>query len=282
MLPHQVAIVAETTKTHPRTVSRIAAALQKQVIQDFGPIWGIDATVDAFMSLDDVPLGYWPIIVESDIQTPGAAGIHEDKDGQPFALVEHSNTWSLTASHEALEMLADPWGRRLHGGQSVKPDQGRVEYLVEVCDPCETADVAYRINGLLVSDFYTPKYFDSVANPHVRYSFTGAISAPRQVLPGGYLSWHDPTTGHWWQVIYNGTTPTYRDLGSPSGHENLRHFVDGKTPFDDIAPELSRGLPAEAPALTAQQAVASTLERSTASKASSWREQVAALKGHRA
>ena len=282
MLSHQLALVSETSATHPRTVSRIAAALQKQVTRDFGPIWGIDATVDAFMSLDDVPVGYWPIIVETDIQVPGAAGIHEDKTGQPFALVEHSNTWSLTASHEALEMLADPWGRRIHGGQSVKPGQGRVEFLVEVCDPCETAEVAYHINGLLVSDFYTPDYFSPVANPNVRYSFTGAIKAPRQVLPGGYLSWHDPTTDHWWQVIYNGTQPTYRDLGAPTAkHENLRHFVDSQTPFDEIAPVLSRGLANEAKALTDQQAVASTIEESSSSKAAAWREQVAALKGTR-
>ena len=36
----------------------------------------------------------------------------------------------------------------------------RVHYLVEVCDPCEDGKCAYYINGVLVSDFYTPDYFD--------------------------------------------------------------------------------------------------------------------------
>jgi hypothetical protein len=91
--------------------------------------------VDAFPTLEDVPIGYWPILVQEDINTPGAAGVHLDKDGQPFALVQMSNSWSLTASHEMLEMLADPFGNRLVPGQSPKSRQGRVEFLVEVCDP---------------------------------------------------------------------------------------------------------------------------------------------------
>jgi hypothetical protein len=56
------------------------------------------------------------------------------------------------------------------------------------------------VNGLRVSDFYTPHYFDSVQSVGVRYSFTGAITKPRQVLRGGYLSWMDPATGFWWQA----------------------------------------------------------------------------------
>ena len=44
-------------------VTRVAAALQKQVARDFGPQWDVKATVDAFATLDDVPLGYWPILV---------------------------------------------------------------------------------------------------------------------------------------------------------------------------------------------------------------------------
>jgi hypothetical protein len=67
------------------------------------PRWDVKATVDVFPRLEDVPIGYWPIIVMDDIQTPGAAGVHEDKNGQPFALVtssDHLEGWSLTASHE--------------------------------------------------------------------------------------------------------------------------------------------------------------------------------------
>src|SRR5262249_21691191 len=199
----QVALVSEV-EIDFSDLTRAAAALQKQVARDLKPIWDIEATVDAFHKLEDVPLGYWPVIIGTD-QGFDALGIHLDRDGQPFALVNFTDGWQLTASHEALEMLVDPFGNRLVAGDSPKPDQGRVEFLVEVCDPSEAAEFGYTVNGILVSDFYTPNYFDPVASPSVRYSFTGAIKAPRQVLKGGYLSWHDPVSNHWWQERWFGT-----------------------------------------------------------------------------
>ena len=110
MLPVNLALVSEVRDHDPGDVARVAAALQRQATRDFAPIWNIQATVDAFPRLEDVPVSYWPMIVETDIDTPGAAGVHEDKDGQPFALIAMSDSWSLTASHEMLEMLADPLG----------------------------------------------------------------------------------------------------------------------------------------------------------------------------
>src|SRR5207253_6686517 len=162
---------------------------------------------------EDVPIGYWPIIVRKDIQTPNAGGVHLDKQGQPYALVQYSESWSLTVSHECVEMLVDPFGNRLIAGQSPMENQGRVEYLVEACDPCEHANFAYTVNGVLVSDFLTPHFFDPVASAGVQYSFTGAIKNPRDVLSGGYLSWHDPVTDHWWQVNFFGATKEFNDLG---------------------------------------------------------------------
>src|SRR5204862_2300991 len=135
-----------------------------------------------------------------DIGEPGALGIHLDKDNPPFALVQFNDSWQLTASHETLEMLADPFGNRLVAGDSPKPDQGRVEFLVEVCDPSEAAEFGYTVNGLLVADFYTPKYFDPLANSGTSYSYSWAIKKPQQVLRGGYLSWHEPVSDHWWQA----------------------------------------------------------------------------------
>ena len=214
MFVRQIALVSETPHITASQLTRVGAALQKQASRDFGPLWGIQATVDSFVSLDDVPLGYWPVIVRDDIGDSSAAGFHQDENGQPFALVEYSRQWSLTASHETLEMLADPFGNRLIAGDSVKPGQGRVEYLVEVCDPSEAASFAYRVNGVLVSDFYTPRFFDPIASSGVQYSFTGAIKKPRQVLKGGYLSWHDPITDHWYQEVFFRNAPEFRDLGA--------------------------------------------------------------------
>lgn len=228
----QVALVSETKKVLFSELSGVSAALQKQAIRDLGPIWEVQATVDAFGQLEDVPLGYWPIIVKDDIQTPGAAGIHMDENGQPFALVQFAAGWSLTASHECLEMLVDPFGNRLIAGKSPKQGQGRVEFLVEVCDPSEATEFSYTVNGITVSDFYTPKYFSSVAISNAKYSFTGAIKKPRQVLKGGYLSWHDPITDHWFQeTFFSGDKASFRDLGklNAMSGKNIRRLLYDQT-----------------------------------------------------
>ena len=232
MLIRQLALVSETRRVSFSAISRVAAALQKQVTRDLAPIWEVKATVDSFAKLEDVPVGYWPILV-SERDLGNAAGIHEDRQGQPFALVKFDNGWALTASHECLEMLVDPFGNRLMAGQSPKKGQGRVEFLVEVCDPSEDTPFAYRVNGIVVSDFYTPNYFDPVAASGVRYSFTGAIKGPRQVLPNGYLSWHDPRSDHWFQeTFFGGNAPKFRDIGKITAQlgDNLRALLYGHTP----------------------------------------------------
>jgi len=268
MFINQIGIVSESNKVSRRDLMRVTAAVQKQVMRDFEPIWGVNATIDSFEVLQDVPIGYWPVIVRDDIGVPGAAGIHLDDDGQPFALVEAGPGWSLTASHEVLEMLADPFGDRLIAGDSVKPDQGRVEYLVEVCDPSEAPEFAYTVNGVLVSDFYTQAYFDPVGALGVRYGFTGALTGPRQVLRGGYLSWHNPVDNHWWQLQFFDPEPVFVDLGVFDDLENsLRSWIDSKTDTRAIL----RGVTRADSQFARLAARAKNMDASCASKASRWR-----------
>ncbi|HMJ72954.1 MAG TPA: hypothetical protein VK471_06285 [Solirubrobacterales bacterium] len=275
MLPVNLALVSEVPDHDSGDVSRVAAALQRQATRDFGPLWNVQATVDAFPRLEDVPVGYWPMIVANDIERPEAAGVHEDENGQPFALVEMSDSWSLTASHEMLEMLCDPFGKRIIPGESPKRGQGRVEFLVEVCDPCEASKFAYRVNDILVSDFYTPRYFDPVASEGTRYSFTGALTGPRQVLPGGYLSWHDPVSDHWWQQVFFDSTSKFRDLNvRDSNATSLRAWIDGQTDH----PGIDRGLKKSDKALRAAVVAGRQTEKSASLKAAAWRKQVKALK----
>jgi hypothetical protein len=229
-LIEHLALVSESQQTDMSDLTRVSAALQKQATRDLLPIWQISATVDAFVSLEDVPTDYWPIIIMDDIGVSGAAGIHQDRNGQPFALVSASedvDQWSLTTSHEVLEMLVDPFGRRLVAGDSIKPGQGRVDYLVEVCDPSEHASFGYSINGVLVSDFYTPSFFDPTPAAGVRYSYTGALDRPRQVVKGGYLSWRNTETGDWWQQTwFRGGRPKFVNLGPLTGSNNFRSQID--------------------------------------------------------
>jgi hypothetical protein len=150
---------------------------------------------------------------------------------------------------------------------------GRVEYLVEVCDPSEDIKYSYQVNGVTVSDFYTPHYFDPVASAGVRYSFTGAIDAPRKVLDGGYISWRNPVNDHWLQLRMfpdnlSKKVPHVVDLTSETvftklvEQTNLRAAVDRVTPRPSIARARRAALAASAlvdSAVAAQAARAAAL-----------------------
>ena len=177
-MTQQIALVSKTTEIGPRELTRVAAALNTQLARDFGPAWNLDAAVTTARR---VPPTAWPLIVTDDAP---AAGVHLDDHGRPTALVDYADDWSTAASHELLEMCADPYGNRLVTARAVKPGQGRVEYLVEVCDPCEA--VSYEIDGVAVSDFYTPQFLRPGAaqrrplQPHGR-DHASAPGAPRRL-----------------------------------------------------------------------------------------------------
>jgi hypothetical protein len=226
MLLH-IALVSMTDEVSLAQLAPVSAAIQKQISRDFGPIWNVDATVDAFDKLEDVPVGYWHVLLQDAVPN-GAAGLHKrDDNKQPFALVALTNNWPVFMSHEVLEMAVDPQGTLTRAGNSLKTGQGRVEYLIEVCDPCQASKFAYSVNSVMVSDFYTPHYFDPVKSNGVPYSFTGAVKGPHEVLDGGYLSWFDPQTRHLFQFQVDGNKTTIVDRGEiPFDAESLRAFSD--------------------------------------------------------
>ena len=287
-LTHQIALVPEGVSIKPSELTRVASALSKQVARDFGPIWNIQATVDPFATLDDVPSDYWPIIITRKVE--GAAGFHDDEHGQPFALVEFDADWSLTASHECLEMLADPFGRRLRAGnvpqQAIKlglPNR-RVRFLVEVCDPSEGTAFSYHVNGVLVSDFYTPDYFDPIAVSSVRYSFTGAVTAPRTVLNDGYISWHDPVTGHWMQLRMfpdelSSKKPHVVDLNTQTTFAKLLQTgISLRSAVDRVTTTAQRLQRAGKSAARLTRSATQRAEEASSATAEAWRRQIVRVK----
>jgi hypothetical protein len=259
-LTDNVALVSLTTEVSSKEVMRVAAAVQKQVTRDFTPLWGLRATVDAFADLDDVPSDYHPVVLFGELEeligglerVVGAGsqdelvaqfergrlgGIHLNAfTRQPFALVLASDAWPATVSHEILEMVADPYGNRLIAATHPTDADIRVKYLLEVCDPC--LGIWYPVNGVQVSDFFTPRYFDPVHNPAAFYSFTGAIRYPLQILEGGYLTWIDPRDSALYQLRGGESEPEQlADLATlASTSSPLRTVVD----TDPRTPQMNR------------------------------------------
>jgi hypothetical protein len=278
-LIRHVALVSDSPSVTFAEVSTVSAALQKQVTRDFGPVWDVQATVDGFDSLESVPVDYWPVILRDDINEPGAAGFHTDDQGQPFSLVQIDASWPLTASHETLEMLADPFGNRTLAGSPPPqaPSQiqqfARVVYLVEVGDPCEIAKFGYRANGVLVSDFITPHYYDPDGATGVQYSFRGNVKKPHEVLEGGYVSFGNPVDNHWYQIMIENGKVQLNDLGviTMSAGKSLREMVDHQVRVTRRQDRYRLKPGALAAAATAA-AVPSALAASSAARAKALRE----------
>jgi hypothetical protein len=239
MLPRRVGIASRSQAVGLHDIIKVAAALNVQASRDLQNVWNISAMVSTLADPESIEPGVWPIFIVDDVGQDGAAGLHLTEHQQPYALVEAGPTWSLTASHECLEMLVDPSGNRLVPSSAITAASGKVldvttekfEYLVEVADPSEDPVNAYMIDEVLVSDFYTPHFFDPVFSPGVRYSFTGRIKRPREILPGGYISWLNPALGTMQQLRWF-DKPQIVDLpGHPaeSGRGTLRGFVDAHT-----------------------------------------------------
>lgn len=221
-----IALVPYQVPIDPGLLTRVAAALQRQVHEHFGPLWRVEATVSAFVEWDSVPDDYARLIVVDHLDST-ALGVHAEKDGRPYALVGAHGDWPLVASHELLEMLADPTGEQTRRGPSPRNDGRSVEILVEVCDPCQGARWSYKIDGIPVSDFCTPAFYDGGSGP---WSYRGNIAAAHQVLKDGYMIWHDPSAQEWWRRDYLGSQPTDYALGPmPPSVSFLRGHIDRMT-----------------------------------------------------
>jgi hypothetical protein len=236
---HHLALVADMDDV-PADLPDVAAAVQRQLTEHVAPIWGVHATISAFPSLERVPTSYWPVIVSDRYRFP-QLGFHAF-DPQPLALIKYTGSYSQGVSHEAIEMVVDPDGERMAAAKAPTRGPAPVQYLLEVCDPSEGHEYGYCIDGILLSDFYTPHFFEDEFRPGVPYSFTGAVKEPLQVLPGGYLTWRDPDTGDWSQNRRFGDKQDTRELTLPPGDASLRAKVDRLT----RNPELEDGVPFDA------------------------------------
>jgi hypothetical protein len=234
----QVVIIDMTGAVDAALLHRAALAIDQQVSHHLAACWkGIDAHVTTAPSISALPPGAWPVFLLGNLP-PDEGGVHLDEDNQPYAKVQATNdaTWTVDASHEIIEMLVDPFGNRLRASHGIRIESGEVvdghgtfHYLVEACDPCEANAFAYEIDGIAVSDFITPHYYDGMAGTGVSYSFRGNVTRPRQMLKGGYISFKD-AQGTWKQILWVDPEkpPQVKVLGKLGSIRSLRDAVHGE------------------------------------------------------
>jgi hypothetical protein len=217
-------------------VTAVTSALQIQCDRDFSPVWGVQAQITALNKGDTAPTGVWPIYIVN--KPVGGLGIHLDKNHKPYAQVKDTQDWSVTASHELLEMLVDPYGQKFIKAPDIDPssDGHLVNYLVEVGDPCEVYE--YTINGIALSDFVTPEYYNAHASHGSELDFMHRLTKPLEVPQGCYISWIDPQDGQWHQKQPDGTFTRSREKASTK--DNPRDDRDKAFGEDELRHDLAR------------------------------------------
>ncbi len=179
-------------------------AVNRQVAEDFFSYWGFGAQLrlegksnrkrgntttdmrgDAVLYLCD------------EVKTSATAGFHDKAyRGIPYGVVYLEladllkEDWSVTLSHEALELIADPEANLLVQGPHPRFPKRKVYHWFEMCDAVQ--DERYNIDGIAVSNFVLPLYFTASPEHGGRNDFLGTQSHGKtlrsfQVNPGGYI-----------------------------------------------------------------------------------------------
>lgn len=203
--PIQIAVINESTVLTDSEIIPVVAALQKQVTNDFRPTWGTDADLMAIPKGTQVPGGSWWLVILDDSDQAGALGYHDlTSDGLPLGKVfaasdlKAGTSWTVTASHELLEMLADPDTDLTVFVQSDKT--AGTLYAYEVCDACEDDGLGYSVDNVQLSDFVYPAWFETFRQPgSTQFDRMNHIQSPLQLLKGGYIGVFNVTAGSGWQ-----------------------------------------------------------------------------------
>ncbi len=199
----KVAIKNVSTVVGDPEVAALVAALQKQVDNDFAPAWGCPADLRVVGPNDPEDPQAWGLLISDNSDLADDLGYHElTRFGQPMgkafakSAIDAGASWTVTVSHELLEMLADP---NINLAVLDQGPFGARLYSYEVCDPCEDDRFGYLIDGLLVSDFVYPAWFESFwVQGTAVFDFGQHINAPFQLLAGGYAQVNDIASGLGW------------------------------------------------------------------------------------
>ncbi len=194
-------------------LQEVLRAINRQIREDFEPYWSLGAelrlegrstkrptTSNLADMRGDAVLYLW-----DKANVDEALGYHDiNHRGIPFGFVftelskKMGENWTVTLSHEALELIGDPEINLLvQGPHPHKPDNF-VFHWYEMCDAVQAE--AYVIDGVEVSNFVLPLYFTGEEelggrNDFLGKSYNGKTLKSFGTNPGGYIGFFDPTTG---------------------------------------------------------------------------------------
>lgn len=188
-------------------------AINRQIAEDFEPYWSMGARLrlegktgselnaqEASDMRGDAVIYLW-----DQVDVANALGYHASNNhGIPYGFVftelsrQIGEEWSVTLSHEALELIGDAQVNLLVAGPHPANPKKTVFHWYEMCDAVQ--DESYTIDGVAVANFILPLYFTDADEKGGRNDF---LSRPHQgqtlksfgVNPGGYVGFFNPETG---------------------------------------------------------------------------------------
>ncbi len=192
-----IEVVNNATALSQPDCAAIVKAMTAQANGTFAHVWEMGPTILHLVDPRTAPLKHVPLLsFFDDADQAGALGYHDmGPDGEPLGKIfvkttlADGNLVSTTASHELLEMRINPF---LVGCAQMSD----TEFVaLEDCDAPEDDQFGYLVGGVKMSDFVYPSFFDPNGKPP--FDRMGHVTAPFQILAGGYMSVWSPGTG--WQ-----------------------------------------------------------------------------------
>lgn len=204
-----IAIINQSTVLPDIDVTSAIAHLQIQLDRDFLPVWGNTAQLKLITDINELETTDWLLALLDNSDQAGALGYHDMTDsGQPMAKVfvatdkQYNLSWTVTTSHELLEMIMDPYISNVIFNQTSNTG-GRL-YAFEMCDAVEEDNDGYNINGTQVSDFIYPAWFEAFrAANSTKFDHTGKLHKPFDIAAGGYSSVFPIPNKHGWLQVYS-------------------------------------------------------------------------------
>lgn len=205
-----ISVVNFTKSVKDEVVQNTIRAINRQVSEDFEPYWHMGGklrlegpgTKENRQSPEelrgDAIIYLWDQIAD----VKDALGYHDlNNRGIPYGFVftevarQMKEPWSVTLSHEALEIIGDAEVNILAAGPHPTKPQQLVYYWYEMCDAVQAE--TYPMDGIAVSNFVLPLYFTTDSEIGARNDFLGRRYNGQTlksfgVNPGGYVGFFNP------------------------------------------------------------------------------------------
>ena len=205
-----ISLVNRSGRHSDEKVQEVVRAINRQIDEDFTPYWSFGARVRLegavgkrpnTQSLADMR-GDAVIYLWDKVNLKDALGYHDTNfRGIPYGFVftdlseNLGEAWTVTLSHEVLELLGDSQANLLVQGPHPLKPRHTVFHWFEMCDAVQ--DETYAIDGIEVSNFVLPSYFTEGEQEGARNDFLGRVHKKGAlksfgINPGGYVGFYDP------------------------------------------------------------------------------------------